>query len=151
MSGPEARRDTDLERIEAALSEGRATADAPRERELQELALALRADAPEPTPAFAQNLDRRMQEGVFVEEQHIAMADGDDVVVEHAAVHDGRVLLHEVRALGQVVETIGSAGISRRLADQHVSAVENAVAAVEEQFDSGVGDRRIVERVAVAP
>jgi hypothetical protein len=63
MSGPEARRDTDLDRIEAALSEGRATADDPRERELQELALALRADSPEPTPAFAQNLDRRVQDG----------------------------------------------------------------------------------------
>jgi hypothetical protein len=63
MTGPEARRDTDLERIEAALAEGRADAADPRERELQELALALRADAPEPEPGFARELDRRVQAG----------------------------------------------------------------------------------------
>lgn len=63
MSGPEARRDTDLERIEAALADGRATAEDPRERELQELALALQADAPEPTPVFARELDRRVSDG----------------------------------------------------------------------------------------
>src|SRR4051794_20497757 len=59
MTGPE----TDLARIEAALAEGRVTADDPRERELQELALALRADSPEPGPAFATAMDRRMAEG----------------------------------------------------------------------------------------
>lgn len=59
MTGPE----TDLARIEAALSEGRVTADDPRERELQELALALRADSPEPGLAFASTMDRRMAEG----------------------------------------------------------------------------------------
>jgi hypothetical protein len=63
MSGPEARRDTDLERIEAALADGRATAEDPRERELQELALALRADSPEPEPRFAAELDRRVSDG----------------------------------------------------------------------------------------
>lgn len=63
MTGPEARRDTDLERIEAALADGRATAGDPRERELQELALALRAEAPEPEPRFATELDRRVAEG----------------------------------------------------------------------------------------
>lgn len=63
MTGPEARRDTDLERIEAALADGRATAQDPRERELQELALALRAEAPEPEPRFATELDRRVAEG----------------------------------------------------------------------------------------
>jgi hypothetical protein len=59
MTGPE----TDLARIEAALAEGRVTTDDPRERELQELALALRADSPEPEPAFATAMDRRMAEG----------------------------------------------------------------------------------------
>jgi hypothetical protein len=59
MTGPE----TDLARIESALAEGRVTADDPRERELQELALALRADSPEPGPAFATAMDRRMAEG----------------------------------------------------------------------------------------
>src|SRR4051794_14254432 len=59
MTGPE----TDLERIEAALADGHASADDPRERELQELALALRADSPEPAPAFAAELDRRVAAG----------------------------------------------------------------------------------------
>ena len=59
MTGPE----TDLERIEAALVEGRASASDPRERELQELALALRADSAEPSPAFAAELDRRVAAG----------------------------------------------------------------------------------------
>jgi hypothetical protein len=62
MNGPETR-DTDLERIEAALADGRASADDPRERELQELALALRADSPEPRPEFARDLDRRVSDG----------------------------------------------------------------------------------------
>jgi hypothetical protein len=59
MTGPE----TDLERIETALAEGRATATDPRERELQELALALQADSPEPSLAFKTDLDRRTHEG----------------------------------------------------------------------------------------
>jgi hypothetical protein len=63
MSGPDARQDTDLAQIEAALADGRATAADPRERELQELALALRSDSPEPARAFAQDLDRRVSEG----------------------------------------------------------------------------------------
>src|SRR3954466_497244 len=63
MSGPDTRRDTDLERIEAALSEGAATAADPRERELQELALALRADSPEPRPEFTHELGRRVAGG----------------------------------------------------------------------------------------
>jgi hypothetical protein len=62
MTGPDTR-DTDLERIESALADGRATAADPRERELQELALALRADSPEPKPAFATAMDRRLAEG----------------------------------------------------------------------------------------
>jgi hypothetical protein len=62
MSRPDTR-DTDLKRIESALADGHATADDPRERELQELALALRADSPEATPEFARELDRRMAAG----------------------------------------------------------------------------------------
>src|SRR4051812_42817539 len=63
MSGPDMRRDTDLERIEAALAEGAATAADPRERELQELALALRGDSPEPAPEFADDLELRVAGG----------------------------------------------------------------------------------------
>jgi hypothetical protein len=63
MSGPDTRRDSDLERIEAALAEGAATAADPRERELQELALALRADSPQPRPEFAHELGRRVGNG----------------------------------------------------------------------------------------
>jgi hypothetical protein len=63
MTGPDVNRDTDLELIEAALTEGRAAAADPRERELQELALALQADSPEPGPEFARQLDRRVSEG----------------------------------------------------------------------------------------
>jgi hypothetical protein len=63
MSGPDTRRDTDLERIEAALAEGAATAADPRERELQELALALRADSPPARAEFAHELGRRVAGG----------------------------------------------------------------------------------------
>src|SRR3954447_26785721 len=59
MTGPE----TDLAYIEAALAEGRVTAGEPRERELQELALALKADSPQPRPAFAAELDQRVAAG----------------------------------------------------------------------------------------
>src|ERR1700704_2404774 len=64
MSGPDTRRDADLERIEAALAEGAATAADPRERELQELALALRAESPEPRAEFARRLERTVADGV---------------------------------------------------------------------------------------
>src|SRR3954453_3497707 len=63
MSGPDTRRDTDLERIEAALAEGAATAADPRERELQQLALALRADSAEPRPEFSHELGKRVAGG----------------------------------------------------------------------------------------
>jgi hypothetical protein len=62
MTGPDTR-DTDLDRIESALADGRATAGDPRERELQELALALRADSPAPSPDFTIAMDRRVAEG----------------------------------------------------------------------------------------
>ena len=61
MTAPD--EDRDLASIEAALAEGRATATDPRERELQELALALRADAPQADPAFARRLDERVAGG----------------------------------------------------------------------------------------
>jgi hypothetical protein len=60
-SGPDERRD--LERIDAALAEGRVTATDPRERELEELVLALRDDAPEADPAFARELGARVEGG----------------------------------------------------------------------------------------
>jgi hypothetical protein len=63
MTGPEAGRDTDLEWIEDALADGRATATDPRERELQELALALRAESAEPDPEFARELEGRVSDG----------------------------------------------------------------------------------------
>ena len=46
----------DLHAVDAALAGGAARHDDPVARELQELALALRADAPVPEPAFAQDL-----------------------------------------------------------------------------------------------
>jgi Domain of unknown function (DUF4349) len=61
LSAPE--QDRDLARIEAALAAGRPTATDPRERELEELALALRDDSPRPDPEFARRLDDRMAAG----------------------------------------------------------------------------------------
>jgi Domain of unknown function (DUF4349) len=53
----------DLDAIEAALTDGAATHEDPLARELQELALALRADASEPSPAFAEELRGRVEAG----------------------------------------------------------------------------------------
>ena len=52
-----------LTAIDDALDTGVATDEDPLTRELQELALALRADAPEPTDEFSEWLDRRVEEG----------------------------------------------------------------------------------------
>ena len=52
----------ELRAVDAAL-EGAALADDPLERELQELALALRADSPASDPEFAATLERRVSEG----------------------------------------------------------------------------------------
>src|SRR4051812_37112057 len=57
MTSPET---LELEAIDAALA-GRWVA--PEHDELAELALLLRDDRPEPTPAFVNRLDRRMQTG----------------------------------------------------------------------------------------
>jgi hypothetical protein len=53
--------DRDLAAIEEALSAGVAEHGDPAARELQELALALRADAPEPAPEFAHELHQRVE------------------------------------------------------------------------------------------
>jgi Domain of unknown function (DUF4349) len=55
--------DRELAAIEDALSDGVAAHHDPRARELQELALALRADAPGPDPQFAGELRKRMEAG----------------------------------------------------------------------------------------
>ena len=52
-----------LTAIDDALDTGVATDDDPLTRELQELALALRADAPEPTDEFRHKMDRRVERG----------------------------------------------------------------------------------------
>jgi hypothetical protein len=53
----------DLRAVEDALSGGTATHEDPLARELQELALALRADAPQADPAFAERLRGRVDAG----------------------------------------------------------------------------------------
>ena len=63
MSELDAVIDTQLEAIDEALRSGAATAPGEAERELQELALALAADAPEADPGFAAELGERVQSG----------------------------------------------------------------------------------------
>ncbi|MEA2455397.1 MAG: hypothetical protein QOI45_1659, partial [Thermoleophilaceae bacterium] len=53
----------DLAAVDAALASGAAADDDTFTRELQELALELRADAPEPGPAFAEELAARVDDG----------------------------------------------------------------------------------------
>jgi hypothetical protein len=53
----------DLRAVDAALSRGAPTHEDPSARELQELALALRADSPAPDRAFAGELGRRVEAG----------------------------------------------------------------------------------------
>jgi hypothetical protein len=52
---------TGLLAVDEALASGRPDAADPAARELQEIALALRADSPEPDPAFARRLDERVE------------------------------------------------------------------------------------------
>lgn len=59
MTTPEAT----LSAVDAALEEGRVTRLDPDERELQELALALRAETPEPTAEFEARLERKLAAG----------------------------------------------------------------------------------------
>lgn len=54
---------TELEAVDAALRSGAASATDSGERELQELALALRADSPAPDPSFAADLRDRVESG----------------------------------------------------------------------------------------
>jgi Domain of unknown function (DUF4349) len=65
MNNPEdtATIERDLRAVDAALGNGAATHDDPSARELQELALALRADSPVPRGAFAEELGRRVEAG----------------------------------------------------------------------------------------
>src|SRR5215207_8266919 len=51
----------DLAAVESALAGGTATHEDPLARELQELALQLRADVPRPEPSFAEELHERME------------------------------------------------------------------------------------------
>jgi hypothetical protein len=53
----------DLRAVDAALAAGAAEHGDPQARELQELALALRADAPRPRPGFAEELRARAEAG----------------------------------------------------------------------------------------
>ncbi len=55
--------DHDLQTIDEALYRGQVTAATASDRELQELALALRAEAPEPAAQFAELMDLRVREG----------------------------------------------------------------------------------------
>ncbi len=65
MKNPEdtATIERDLRAVDAALSKGAATDEDASARELQELALALRADSPVPDRAFAEELGRRVEAG----------------------------------------------------------------------------------------
>jgi Domain of unknown function (DUF4349) len=65
MNNPEdtATIERDLRAVDAALGDGAATHDDPSARELQELALALRADSPVPDRAFAGELGQRVEAG----------------------------------------------------------------------------------------
>jgi Domain of unknown function (DUF4349) len=63
MSDDTATMERDLAAVEAALASGVATDENPISRELQELALQLRADAPRPRDEFAAELRGRVDEG----------------------------------------------------------------------------------------
>ena len=58
-----------LTAIDDALDTGVAAHDDPLTRELQELALALQADAPEPTPVYRERLGKRVEAG-FPKKRH---------------------------------------------------------------------------------
>ena len=64
----------DLAAVDAALEDGAATHPDPLARELQELALALRAEAPEPDPAFAKRLGARAERGFPSEPEAVRRA-----------------------------------------------------------------------------
>lgn len=55
--------DRALEAVEAALLSGRASHDEPATRDLQELALALTADTPQPREEFSQRMSERVEQG----------------------------------------------------------------------------------------
>ena len=63
MSDDSATMERDLAAVEAALTGGVAADEDPLARELQELALQLRADAPQPRDEFAEQLSARVEQG----------------------------------------------------------------------------------------
>jgi hypothetical protein len=63
MTDESATIERDLAAVETALASGAATHEEPLARELQELALQLRADAPRPEPVFAEELRERVEAG----------------------------------------------------------------------------------------
>jgi hypothetical protein len=63
MSDETATIERDLGAVETALASGRADHDLAQPRGLQELALTLQAEAPEPEPAFAERMRARMEKG----------------------------------------------------------------------------------------
>ena len=63
MSDDTATIERDLAAVETALASGAATHEDPLARELQELALQLRVDAPRAEPSFAEELHERMEAG----------------------------------------------------------------------------------------
>ena len=63
MSEPDNRMESELNSIDRALETGVVTAPGPLERELEELALALTAEASEPDAGFADELGERVRDG----------------------------------------------------------------------------------------
>lgn len=63
MSELDATTEKDLRTVDEALEHGAVTATTEWERELQQVALAVTAEAPEPDPAFAAELDERVRAG----------------------------------------------------------------------------------------
>jgi hypothetical protein len=78
--------------VDEALASGRPDAADPAARELQEIALALQADAPEPDSAFARRLDERVARGFerprrrFVPQRRLVLAGAAGVVTVVAAI-----------------------------------------------------------------
>ena len=94
-----------------------------------------------------QGVDHRLalEEGLLVEEEHALGADGDDVVVEDAAVDDLRGLLDEDAALGRQAVKAGDGlagfeGLSGGEAPRRRVAALQAVAAEDEEVQAGRAD-----------
>jgi hypothetical protein len=105
--------DRDLAVIEAALSSGRASARDPRERELEELTLALRDDPPRPDPAFARTLAGRVEEG-FARERRFRFPPAMPRVRLLALAGAAAVLLAVVTGIG-LLSGGGDSGSDQKL------------------------------------